>query len=66
MVVKNALPAFFQNLATSELYAEMLRVGDPTRRVSRPRQRQQQQGATRAAQRHQHPRSFGLLMLFVG
>ncbi|GBF99783.1 hypothetical protein Rsub_12223 [Raphidocelis subcapitata] len=32
MVVKNALPAFFQHLATSELYAELLRVGDPTRR----------------------------------
>lgn len=32
MVVRNSLPAFFQHLATSELWAEMMRVGDPTRR----------------------------------
>jgi hypothetical protein len=35
MLVKNSLPAFYVHLATSELFAEMLRVGDPLRRVRR-------------------------------
>lgn len=33
MLVKNSVPQFFHHLATSELWAEMLRVGDPVRRV---------------------------------
>ena len=33
MAVKNSVPAFFQHLAVSELFADMMRVSDPTRRV---------------------------------
>ncbi|KAI8464658.1 MAG: hypothetical protein J3K34DRAFT_526031 [Monoraphidium minutum] len=33
MLVKNSVPQFFHNLATSELWAEMLKVGEPTHRL---------------------------------
>jgi len=35
MLVKNSVPQFYQHLSISELFAEMLRVGDPMRKVGR-------------------------------
>lgn len=35
MAVKNSVPAFYQHLVASELFADMLRVADPMKRVGR-------------------------------